>query len=164
MSKGTSKLDHISSALEYFDRILSLYKCLEEKRKDAKKFARSFNTRARNGPQLIKDQGIIPYLTFLASKSGEDLVRDLYKILKSEKAQCDKIESLDKAGYAAYFNAITMYLEKLGILKITESTSVIEIARMLFENLQSYRIIEPVLMNYLAELKKLSNAYFKEVE
>lgn len=161
----TPRLDHISNALEYFSKILSLYNCLEERNKnDAAKFARSFNTRARNGPQLIKDQGIIPYLTFLASKSEEDLIRSIYNILQSDKMQCNNIRSPDKAGYAAYFNAITTYLEKLRVIKLTKEASVLEIVQMILENLQNYRIIEPILMNYLAELKKLSNAYFKEVE
>lgn len=159
-----ARVDYIDNAIRSFEKILKLYKNFREKEKsDAKKFARSFNTRAKNGPQMIMDQGIIPYLTFLASKSGEELIKNTYKFISKEE-ECD-ISDPDKAGYAAYFNIIIDYLNKLGIIQVGEEPSIIEITKSLLENLHNYRIIEPIIMKYLIEIKKLSNSYFKkEVE
>lgn len=158
---GASKLDYISNAIEYFSKILLLCKCLEKRRKDVKEFIESFDTRAKNGPQMIRDQGIIPYLAFLASKSGENLVVRIYDLLKVDEIKCEALERLDKAaGYAAYFNAIVTYLEKLGIIQVSNKLSVIGIIQTLFENIHGYRAVEPLLMRYLVELKKLSSAYF----
>ena len=159
MSK-ISELDYVSNAIEYFSKILSLCECLEKSKKNVKEFIESFDTRAKNGPQMIRDQGIIPYLTFLASKSGEDLIAKVHDLLKAKEVKCEVLEKLDKAGYAAYFNAIITYLEKLGIIQINNKLSIVRIIQTLFENIHGYRAVEPLLMHYLVELKKLSSAYF----
>ena len=160
------KPDYITSAIEFFSKVLQLYECMGSEKNSKNKFAKSFNTRARSGPQLIKDLGVIPYITFLASKSGEDLMVKAYGILTSSSNICEGVDEnirkgAEKMGYAVYAIAILDYLVKLGVININKY-STIDVVRMLNENLRKYRVVEPIIMNYLNELRKLSTAYFKE--
>lgn len=159
---GIPELDYIGNAIEYFSKILSLYKCSEKSKKNINEFTESFNTRARNGPQMIRDEGIIPYLTFLASKSGNQLIKEIHRLLRADEIKCEMLRiNLDReAGYAVYFDAILFYLEKLGVIRIDGELSITKIIQKLFESIHEYRAVEPLLIRYLVELKKLSSAYF----
>lgn len=159
---GASRLDYIDDAIKSFKISLNVYEYFKKNSSEqAEKFARSFNTRVRSGPQMIKDQGIIPYLTFLASKSGEDLIKNTYYFITGKNLP-KPISEPEKAGYAVYFNLIIGYLNKLGVVEVGEELSIISVIESLKKNIHYYRVLEPIVMKYLVELRKLSSTYFKE--
>jgi len=158
--------DYIKSSIEFFAKILKLYKCFSEE--SGNKFAESFNTRARSGPQLIKDIGLIPYITFLASKAGENLCVKAFEALRLSDDICkgvdeDVLKNPNKMGYAAYTIAILDYLAKLNVIKL-DKYETLNVIKSLSDGLMKYRAVEPLVMKYLNELKKLSSAYFRKEE
>lgn len=175
----------IKEAIEMFKLIMLIEKCIYEKQKQQAEergvkigkvsdFGESFKTRARQGPQLVKTQGLLPLLTFLLGKGGKTKYTYVIELLEKKPSECknEQLEKIlkegdyDDLGYAVYAAILTYYLKKLDIIPndvdIKEPINVIE--TLLNSTMNSYTIsaYEHFLVDYLLEIKKLSEAYFEE--
>lgn len=130
----TARMNPVKMAMDVF---------LEIKRevKQNEKLGSRLRTRAREVPELIKDVGLIPALSFCYAKA--------------------KGEGEEAKAYELYLKAILSYLKNLGVLGIDVNEALDKPAETL-ENLYSASpIIKPLLTPFLIEFKRLCEATWK---
>jgi len=139
---------------------------------DGRALGSKLRTRSRSMPALMFDTGLLPTLTFLWAKAGDETYKKVYGLLEKEEQPQAKGElggkekrapSLEELSYALYLYGVLKFLCHNGILStdsVADPKSAIEsLVRSGINNVMaSLRLLEP----YLVELKKLCEAAYEE--
>ncbi len=148
-----------SKAIEMFDEVRSRLEKIIQNKEDLSDTLRSLRTRARNTPSMIMTSGLTQTLAFLASKSDSKLYSALYKQAKTNS----EIKG-EEAGYAAYLYVIMRFLRESEMLteEPANMEKVVEAIKQLDENPQQASITQSLLMEFLLEFKKVTEALIEE--
>ena len=144
--------DAVLSAIAEFENFFSL---LENKEGDV---GRSFRARCRELSSLIEDVGLTSALSFCYAKATDSVYKEMRELIESKSRKIDEKDSLNR-GYAIY---LYLVLKRLKILKLIES-DLNNPRNALKELAEGKEIIASKLLRpYIVQLKKLSEAVFKE--
>lgn len=145
---------NIKSALDDFKSILDVLKNIPDDGKG--KAAKSFRTRARNGPSNIISNGLSSTLLFFISKAGHDVYKDVAKAIESREGLK---KGNEKFGYAAYMYLILKRLKERGLLKTDIHSNPLDAIKELVE-MEDYAYL--LIRDYLIEIRKLASACITE--
>jgi len=129
----------------------------KEKAKDVEKYGSSLRTRARSFLELLESSGFLPTFTFFYAKATEDVYRKVCQLLEEGKIEPVEVEE-EKFGYAVFLHGISLFLEQLGLIADHKCP------RKTIEELKEgnrITLARNLLLPYVLELKKLSEALFK---
>jgi len=133
---------------------------VKEVGKDAEKYGSSFRTRARSFPELMESSGFLPAFTFFYAKATEDTYRKLCELVDDGKIEVTKVKEVkdEEFGYAVYLHGLSAFLQELKL--ILDHKCPVYIIKELKE---ANRLVlaRNLLLPYLLEVKKLSEALFK---
>jgi len=113
-------------------------------------FGKSLRARARNAPLLIATRGLLPYILYLASKASEN----------NWEIKLDNIDyTKNTGGHQAQLYAITKFLQKEGLLSVTDTASLItHLKEMGVEDLSRYLLAEELVQEFTEHFKRLAEA------
>lgn len=150
ISKSRPRPD-ISAAIEDFNK---LFIALNNNPKS--EIGRSFRARIREVISLILDVGLVPALSFFYAKCGKKIYD---KITSENKETLNETDSTNK-GYAL---SLYYILNRLYELKLLGSNEAVKNPIKAFEELENkQRVAFNLLLPYLIQLKRLSEAIFEE--
>jgi CRISPR type III-B/RAMP module-associated protein Cmr5 len=142
----------VSAAVTDFDAILRL---LEGKEKS--KVGASFRARCRELPSLMEDAGFISALSFCYAKATKNIYKEIRENIKNNKSISEK-DDTNKKGYGIYLYMVLKRLKELGLIQEDALDNPIEALKELE---YKWRAASKLLMPYLAQLKRLSEAIFE---
>lgn len=150
----------IEKALSFIKKFSEIINSLPKK----DDYGSSFRTRIIDLPEMMLSTGLLPTLTFYyagASKEGYNRVLSMFQ--ESSKGDVEGVEAKtlkkEEFSYAAALLATLSYISDMGFIPRDQ----IEDPLKAFETLrEKVPIVSQYLMPYLLELKKLSDALFKQ--
>jgi CRISPR type III-B/RAMP module-associated protein Cmr5 len=174
----------VSIALAYTLRLKDLVDHCREKLpispEEKKKMGAGIARRAKDLPSLIASAGLVPALTFYMSKSKKDNYMTICNILSGnndtsiKEANCKDLEeelsSKEKAGYSTLLAVAACGLRHLGLIGRENDVASLEglaaALKKLLDSGEPHRILaaEKAMTDYLIEVKKLAEAFFKTDE
>jgi len=137
---------------------------------DKDKLGVKLRTRSRNIPTLMFDTGLLPTLTFLWAKAGNETYAKIYNLLEkgashskkdAQGSKEEKAPSLEELSYSLYLYGVLKFMEAKRLIKNTSDpkNAVDELVEKgATAIVTSLRVLEP----YLIELKKLCEAAYEE--
>lgn len=132
--------------------------------------------RAKDLPSMVSSAGLVPALTFYMSKADQEIYQRLYSYLRGRGGDVHGVCSAapgdlrkelggkEGAGYAALLALAAAFLAETGYLdpEPVDYRSLAEALRGLAAGTVRALAAERLLLEYLVEVKKLAEAFFKE--
>ena len=172
-------LGHVEEALRGVSLLWDLFEACREglPEKEKKEVSGAgVARRAKDLPSMVSSAGLVPALTFYMSKADQGLYQGLYRYLRGGAGDAHGVcsaapEGLRKelggkegAGYAALLALAAVFLAETGYLdpEPVDYRSLAEALRGLAAGTVRALAAERLLLEYLVEVKKLAEAFFKE--
>lgn len=144
------EVNPIAKAIEYFT-------VLQRKLGDTE-LGRKFRARAREIPGMIESIGLVPALSFCYGKAGAKTYKDTLESWFSEGRQVKG--DYEKVGYSLHLLLTLLYLKDLKLIEESMVKNPIDAFRKLSR--EPLPITSKLLMPYLAEIKRLTEAVYPE--
>jgi len=138
-------------------------KILSERGRDAEKYGSSFRTRARSFPELMESSGLLPTCTYFYAEATEEGYRKICELLDRERIDASDVEVIsgikeEMFGYAAFLHGVLNFLEVMNIIR--DHRDPVNAIKELNET-SRLALARSLILPYLMEVKKLSEALFK---
>jgi CRISPR type III-B/RAMP module-associated protein Cmr5 len=150
----------IEDAIKLTSWVQNFVKALEGKKgENAKEYGSSFRSRARGFPELMESSGFLSACTFFYAKATEMAYKKICQLLDDEKIEPINVNK-EEFGYATFLHGILAFLEVLGLVSSHKSPR-----KAINELKEPVRltITRSLLLSYMIEVKKLSEALFEGV-
>ena len=130
----------------------------ERARERAEDYGSSVRTRARNFPELMESSGIMAAYTFIYAKATHTTYKVVCSSIDQNKPILGSNVGKEEFGYATLLHGILQFLEDIGMVSDHK-----EPGKAIEELWGAERttLVSRLLLPYLMEMKKLSEALFK---
>ncbi|MBO3810274.1 MAG: type III-B CRISPR module-associated protein Cmr5 [Candidatus Brockarchaeota archaeon] len=139
-------------------KFLEVEKDEKKARERSEEYGSSIRTRARTFPELMESSGIIAAYTYMYAKATDEAYKKVCSLIDQGKPTLDPSIGKEEFGYAMLLHGILQFLENIGIVRDHRKPG--EAIKELW-SLEKTILASRLLLPYLMEVKKLSEAIFK---